>query len=234
MTTALLASAISTMKRVGPGQLYMVPAPAADPGTTASLPATDTTAAQKTEAGYFSLFYGAASADIRRVITGVSPWATLDNTGLDLKIKPSTVKFDSNTAPVYEMVTGIETATADFTFFELEPAHLVDMFGSQASDLMTIAAAAGNAGRQIALLGSQSYNNGNTVLYRFPSSVIPGEFVHYLFPWASMMADLEIKMSKKDEMKAKVTLQLQPSPFLFNSAGNGVVVITDDPNVAHL
>jgi hypothetical protein len=64
--------------------------------------------------------------------------------------------------------------------------------------------------------------------------VVPGEFFHYLLPAASMMADIEIKMSKKDEMKCKVTLQLQPSPYLNNSAGNGVVVITDDPTAAGL
>jgi hypothetical protein len=44
-----------------------------------------------------------------------------------------------------------------------------------------------------------------------------------------MIADLDIKMSKKDDMKVKVTMQLMCSPFLLNSAGFGVVAITDDP-----
>jgi hypothetical protein len=177
------------------------------------------------------LFYGATNKASKKVLNaGVTPWASLDNTGLDLKMKPSVVKFDPNNGPAVEIVTGLESAAAEFTFFEVDPAHLVDLFGSQAADLISVAATTGVAGRKIALLGPQSYNTLYSVMYRIPSSIIPGEFFHYLFRVASVLADIEIKMSKKDEMKVKVTLQLQASPFLFNSAGNGVVVITDDPN----
>lgn len=235
MPITLLASAMSTMKRVGPGQLYFAPAPTTDPGTTTGLPVADTTATEMSTDGYYALFYGAAGAAAKKALTaGVKPWASLDNTGLDLKIKPSTVKFDPNNGPSVEVVTGIESAAAEFTFFEVEPAHLVDIFGSQAADLITVAAASGVAARKIALLGPQSYNTLYTPMYRIPSSIVPGEFFHYLFPVASMNADVEVKMSKKDEMKVKVSLQLQASPFLFNSAGNGVVVITDDPTAAAL
>lgn len=230
MTQSLLASAMPTLKRVGPGHLFMVPAPSTDPGTTTGLPTGDTTAQEKTIDGYYALFFGAAGAAAKQALqAGMADYATLDNTGMDLKLKPSTVKFDQNLAPQFEMTTGLESATAEFTYFEVEPAHLVDLFGSQASDLITVVAATGVAARQIALLGSQSYNLPATVLYRIASSRVAGTFFHYLLPQAYPMANLELKLSKKDELKAKVQLQLQPSPFLLNSAGNGVVVITDDP-----
>jgi len=222
----ILATAISTMKRVGPGQLYLALAPNADPGTATTATTTD---------GYYALFYGATGKASKKALNvGVKPWATLDSSGLDVKIKPSTVTFDPNNGPKVEMVTGIESATAEFTFFEVDPDHLVDIFGSQAADLITVAASTGTAARKIALLGGQSYNTLYSVLYRIPSSLVPGEFFHYLFPCASLLADLEIKMSKKDEMKVKLTLQLQASPFLFNSAGNGVVVVSDDPTAPAL
>jgi len=217
-----LATANSTIKKVGPGQIYLAPAP---------------TTGITNEEDYYKIFFGSTGtlAAAKKVLTGgILPWATLDNTGLDFKVKPSTVKFDPNNGPAVELVTGIESASAEFTFFEVDPAHLVDLFGSQAADLITVAAATGVAARKIALLGPQSYNTLYSVLYRVASSTVPGEFWHYLFPVASIVSDIEIKMSKKDEMKVKVTLQLQCSPFIYNAAGNGVVVITDDPTSAGL
>jgi len=217
-----LTSAAAIYKRVGPGQLYIVPAP---------------TTGITTEEDMYKLFFGSTGtlAAAKKVLSaGIKPWANLDNSGLDLKIKPSKVTFDPNNGPKFDMVTGIDTATAEYTFYDVDPAHLVDLFGSQAADLITVAAATGVAGRSIAMLGPQSYNTPFTVLYRSPSSVIPGEFFHYMFPMVSMIADVEIKLSKKDEVKGKVTLQLQCSPYIFNSAGFGVVVITDDPTAPGL
>jgi hypothetical protein len=217
-----LTSALVNYRRVGPGQLYLLPAP---------------TTGITTEEDYYKLFFGSTgtAAAAKKVITaGLNPYVNIDNSGLDLKIKASTVKFDPNNGPATELVTGIDAATAEITAFDVEPTHLVDMFGSQASDLVTVAAATGVAARKIALLGPQSWNVPYCGLYRMPSQNVPGEFFHYLFPNLLMTPDLDIKMSKKDEMKAKLTFQLMCSPYLLNSAGFGVVVITDDPTAPGL
>lgn len=233
--TGLFGSSNVLMKRVGPGQLYVVPAPTTDPGSTAELPTYATTPTQKSVEGYYAQFYGAANVAAKKVLqAGMNPYLSMDSGGMDLKVKPSTVTFDPLNAPKWEMTTGIDTASAELNFYEVEPSHLVDLFGAQASDLLAVVAAQGVAARKIALLGAQSYNQFYSTLYRIPSSMVPGEFWHYLFPAASMVADLELKLSKKDELKAKLSLQLQPSPFLFNSAGNGVVIITDDPTAPAL
>ena len=217
-----LTSASSIYKRVGPGKIYIVPAP---------------TTGITTEEDYYKLFFGATgtAAAAKKVLTsGVNPWATLDKSGLDLKMKPSTVTFDPNSDTKSKVITGIDEAEADFTFYDIDPPHLVDIFGSQAADLIAVAAATGVAARNIALLGPQSYNIPYTVLYRFASMVVPGEFVHWLFTNVLFIPEIDTKMSKADEMKIKLTLELQCSPFLMNSAGNGVIVITDDPTAPGL
>jgi hypothetical protein len=217
-----LTSALINYRRVGPGQLYLIPAP---------------TTGITTEEDYYKLFFGSTGvmAAAKKVLTaGLKPYVNIDNGGLGLKIKPSTVKFDPNNGPATDLVTGIESATAELTAFDVDPAHLVDMFGSQAADLITVAAATGVAARQIGLLGPQSWNIPYCGLYRMPSQNVPGEFFHYLFCNMLLNADLDLKMSKKDEMKAKLTLQLMCSPYLMNSAGFGVVVITDDPTAPAL
>ena len=223
-----LSSAASSFRRVGPGQIFLAPAPTVSTGFT-------------TEEGYYGLFYQTAANKVA-LLAAMAPWANIDNTGLDLKIKASTVKFDPNIGPAVEVVTGIESATAEITFFDVDPPHLVDIFGSQAGDLIAVAAGTGAAApgtpitgvaaRNIALLGPQSYNIPYCVLYRMQSMNTPGQFFHYLFPNVILTPDLDIKMSKKDEMKAKLTFQLMCSPFLMNSAGYGVVVVSDDPSVS--
>ena len=217
-----LTSASSIYKRVGPGNIYILPAP---------------TTGITTEEDYYKLFFGSTGtlAAAKKVISsGIKPWATLDKSGMDLKVKPSTVEFNPNTGTKSKVITGIDEAEADFTFYDVDPPHLVDIFGSQAADLIAVAAATGVAARNIALLGPQSYNLAYAVLYRFSSMVVPGEFVHWLYPNALFIPDIDTKMSKGDEMKIKITLQLQCSPYLMNSAGNGVIIITDDPTAPAL
>jgi len=223
-----ISSQAANYRRVGPGQIYLVPAPNVATGFTS-------------EEGYYGLFYQNPANKVA-LLAAMLPWINLDNTGLNLKIKSSTVKFDPCLGPAVEVVTGIESAQAEVTMFDVDPPHLVDIFGSQAADLIAVAAGTGAtapgtpltgvAARNIALLGPQSYNLPYSVLYRMQSMNTPGQFFHYLFPNVILTPDLDIKMSKKDEFKAKVTMQLMCSPYLMNSAGYGVVVISDDPSIS--
>lgn len=220
-STGMLSSQQINYRRVGPGQLYVAAAPTTDPGAGAGT--------EPTEAGYYAIFY--ADGEAKKVLkAGVVPFLTADNAGLDLKIKPSTVKFAPCVGTTTELVTGIETATAEVTMFEAwDPAKLVDIYGGQAADLITTVAAVGKAARSIALLGPQSYNTPYVAMWRMASPTVPGEFRHYFFPLCTMVPDLELKLNQKDELKSKLSFQLQCSPYLLNSQGFGVVVISDDP-----
>jgi hypothetical protein len=220
-----LSTALINFKRVGPGALYLALAPLVDPGTGTQ---------QSTEEGYYGLFY-TDPAGKKTLKPGVKPFINADKSGINIKIKPSKVSFDPCLGTKTDRVTGIDTASAEVTAYDIyNPSHLVDIYGSQASDLITQVAATGKAARSIALIGPQSYNTAYVAMWRMASPLVPGEFWHYLMTNITMDADLDLKLSKTDEVKSKLGFQLECSPFLFNSAGNGVVLITDDPTAPGL
>ncbi|WP_316415821.1 hypothetical protein [Mesoterricola silvestris] len=206
--------------RVGPGELYLVPAPTADPGT-------DT--ASRVD-GYYALFYGSAGKASKKVLTnGLVPWANLTSGGLNLKITSSTVEFKPNTSPKKKLKTGIEEATAEFEYYDVDPAHLVDTYGSNVLDLITVEAASGIAARKIALIGSDVSNKEYVALFRVPHPELDGEFWHHLMPSVTTIGDLDLKNGKDDPIQAKFSLQLGSSRWLKNAANRGVVLISDDP-----
>lgn len=214
----------TSFKRVGSGQLFLAPAPTADPGT-ATVPTTTD--------GYYALFYGAGGKAAKKTLTGgIVPWGNLTASGMSLKITPSTVEFDQNVGTKKKVVTGIEEATVEFEYFDLTPAHLVDMFGSQAADLIAVASAVGVAGRKIAILGPNANNALYTAMYRMPDPVLAGEFWHWLFPAGNIIGTLDLKLSKKDTYQGKVTMSLEGSPFMNNAQGFPVVAVTDAPDAA--
>lgn len=213
----------NSYKRVGPGQLYLAAAPITDPGAATVASTTD---------GYYALFFGLGKAAKKTLSAGILPWGNLTSSGISLKIKPSTVDFDPNNGPKRTIVTGFEEASVEFEFFDLNPAHLVDMFGSQASDLIAVAAGSGIAGRKIAVVGPSANNASFTVLYRMPDPVLAGEFWHILIPCANIIGELDLKMSKKDALQGKITMSLDGSPFMNNAQGFPVVAIVDSPDAA--
>ena len=56
-----LTTILSSFKRVGPGQLYLAPAPTADPGTATVASTTD---------GYYALFFGSGGKAAKKTLTG--------------------------------------------------------------------------------------------------------------------------------------------------------------------
>jgi len=221
-----LTTIVNSYKRVGPGQLYLAPAPTADPGT--GTPAT-------TADGYYGLFYGAGGKAAKKILTGgVLPYLNSTSGGMNLKIKPSTVDFDPNNGPKKKVVTGIDEAMAELEYYDVDPAHLVDMYGSQAADLISVVAAAGVAGRKIAIIGPSSSNALYAALYRIPDPVLAGEFWHWLLPAVSIIGELDLKLSKKDTLQAKLTLSMEGSPFLNNAQGFPAVAFTDAPDAVAL
>lgn len=219
-----LTTYLNSYKRVGPGQLYLAAAPTTDPGTATPASTVD---------GYYALFYGAGGKAAKKTLTGgITPWCNLTAAGMNLKIKPSTVDFDPNNGPKKKIVTGIEEAMAEFEFYDVNPAHLVDLFGSQAADLIAVAAASGVAGRKIAVLGPNANNASYTAMYRIPDPVLSGEFWHWVLPAGNIIGELDLKLSKKDTLQAKLTMSLEGSPFLNTAQGFPAVAFTDAPDAA--
>ena len=219
-----LATYNGNFQKVGTGQLYLAAAPAADPGSGTLASTID---------GYYGMFYQDAAA--KKIIkVGVYPYCNLTADGLSQKVKPSTVEFDYNNGPKTKMLAGIDEATVEFAFYDVDAGHLKDVFGLATSDVIAVAAAAGKAGRKIAAIGANANYNNVVALFRMPSVLVPGEFDHFLWPLASFIPEIDVKLSKKDAYNVKVTLGLRPSPYAVNAAGNGIICVADTADAAGL
>lgn len=219
-----LATYNGNFQKVGTGQLYLAAAPAADPGSGTLASTID---------GYYGLFYQDAAA--KKIIkVGVYPYCNLTADGLSQKVKPSTVEFDYNNGPKTKMLAGIDEATVEFAFYDVDAAHLKDVFGLDASDVIAVSAAAGKAGRKIAAIGANANYNNVVALFRMNSVLVPGEFDHFMWPLASFIPEIDVKLSKKDAYNVKVTLGLRPSPYAVNAGGNGIICVADTADTAAL
>lgn len=210
-----LASANASFRRVGAGKLFLVPAP---------------TSGISSAADYLALFYNTAS-DPKPVNhkTGITPWCNADKSGLSVEIKLSKVAFDPCVGSKTELVTGLDACTATITMYDVDAAHLNDLFGSQTADLLTTAASTGVASSQIALLGPASWNTNYCAMWEMPSQQYPGEFGQYIFPLVNVVGDVSISLGKDKAAELKITLQLSSSPYVLNSGGFGVVALVRDP-----
>jgi hypothetical protein len=219
-----LAALNGNFQKVGTCQLYLVAAPSADPGAGTLASTAD---------GYYGLFYQDAAA--KKVLkSGVTPYCNLTADGISQKVKPSTVEFDYNNGPKTKMLSGIDEASVEFSFYDVDTAHLKDVFGLATADLIAVAAAAGKAGRKIAAIGANANYNNVVAMARMASVLIPGEYDHFLWPLASFVPEIDVKLSKKDAYSVKVTLSLRPSPYALNAAGNGVIMLADTADAAAL
>jgi hypothetical protein len=219
-----LATYNSNFQRVGSGQLYLAAAPSADPGSGTLASTTD---------GYYGLFYQDAAAK-KALKAGIYPYCNLTADGLSQKVTPATVEFDYNNGPKTKMLAGIDEASVEFTFYDVDTAHLKDVFGLAAGDLISVSAATGKAGRKIAAIGANANYNNVVAMFRMPSVLIPGEFDHFVWPLASFIPEIDVKLSKKDAYQVKVTLSLRPSPYATNAAGNGIICFSDTTDAAGL
>jgi len=217
-----LTSINGNFEKVGTGQLYLVAAPSADPGAGTL---------SSTSEGYYGLFY-TTPADKKTLKGGVLPYCSLTADGVAQKITPSVVEFDHNNGPKTKKLAGIEEASVEFSFFDVDANHLKDAFGLAAGDLLAIAAGAGVAGRKIAAIGANVNYTNVAALYRMPSVQVPGEFDHFLWPLANITPELDVKMNKKDAYTVKMTLSLRESPFMTNAAGNGIIMLADTADAA--
>lgn len=207
----------SSFKRVGKGDIFLAAHPAVDPGTATLASTVD---------GYYGLFYTDAAAK-KALKGGVKVLCETTIAGLDVKIKPSIVEFEPNNGPKQKLVTGIEEASAEFSFYDADPAHLAHVFGLDATQLLAVAAAAGKAGRKIAAISPTTATGRFVLMFRMPSVQVPGEFDHVLLPNIRLMPDLELKLSQKDKVEVKVQVSVLADDFAIGADGSGVVAIID-------
>ena len=210
-----LTSVNGSLERTGKGQLYLVSAPVADPGASIALRIT----------GYFNLFYAAGTM---KGTPTVSPWCNMDASGLSIKAKQNTVEYDPNDGSKHPVGIIDCDMSGEFTFADVDPAHLADAFSCTTEEIITIAASTGKGARSQALLGGQSVFNKLTAMYRMPSGLgIAGEYDHFLFPRVIISPDADLKLSKKDMVTVKLKFTALNDIWLKNNAGFGEQCIAD-------
>jgi hypothetical protein len=200
-------------ERHGRGDLFLAPYPAADPGTGTLASTVD---------GYYGLFYQDPVA--KKVLkAGVKPWCNLDGDGIEFTVKEESIESNPNRGLKHKIPVGIDEAGLKLTFLDVDAPHLVDALGLPASQLIAVAAAAGKAGRKIAVMGGSRSTAKYVAMYRMASAMVDGEFDHYLFPRVMSIADATIKLGKKEQVKFGMTLTILDDLYALAADGTGVI-----------
>jgi hypothetical protein len=206
-----LAQANRSYRNAGIGNLFLFPAPTADPGT-------DSTTRVK---GIFALMY---SDDGRKTLKGgVTPWGTHDSGGVEFDVKPRILTYDfGDGSPDDKAQIGVEEATVKLAINDADAAHWADVWGINAADLIAVAATTGKAGRIAALMGNPNSGANYIAIYQQPSLAFPGQFDHFVWPRVSFLTEPKIKFSPKDKVKIDITLQAKGDLFLKATDGSPV------------
>lgn len=219
-----LAAANKNWKNVAIGDFFLFPYPAADPGVSNDL--------------RLNAFFAMLCADpIARkdLKAGITPYGTMDDSGANFKVKVQTQDFPYNDgSPKEKVETGVEEASVELSIYEADPGHWADIWGLQAADILTIAATVGKAARQAALMGAPNNNKKYVAFFRGRSALVPGEFDYYLWPRVSFGGDPDIKLSRKDKLQLKLTLNVLGCLYLKATDGSpvfGVPEIATAPGV---
>lgn len=180
-----------------PGDVFLAPYPAANPGATSA--PTDVLK------GFFGLFYadGQKKADLA---TGVSPWCILKSDGLVLDPKYKVLTVDTN-QPIPQIQAGFypDAVELDLTVTDPSRDKLLEVLSGLTGQKIDTAAAVGQQGQAGLMLGAQTYFTPYTLMFRSPSPLGAG-FEHLLLPklkWDPSSIKLELSKTKLWELKIK-------------------------------
>lgn len=211
-------------ERMGRGQLYVASHPAADLGVTNTA---------RIHA-YKQLFY--VVGDTGTTLTGgVVEFANLKADGLTIQIKQNVVESEPNNGPKHPIGIADTDIELAFELLDVDATNVAAVFGCSASELISIAAASGKAGRKFALVGGQSQFTQKTIMYRMPSVLTPGQFDNVIFPRCVIYGDTELKLGKNaGAISLKVKAKAMPDNWLVNSDGFGESMVWDVADTAAL
>jgi hypothetical protein len=219
----VLGSLNSNIERNSRGFLYVVPIPAV-------LPAGVNLAAKYR--GYFDQFLAAASWT--ELKAGLNPWANITSEGLALKVKQNRLSGDSQAQAKHDIGIIDTDVTAEFTIIDVEPKKFADSFSLDVDELISVAAAAGAPGFDLAALGGQTTVARFMALWRAPDQAIPGQYEMFLLPRITISGDTDLKLNKKDRLEGKLILTSEEDFNLVNAKGHPEKVLYFKPNAAAL
>lgn len=221
---ALFASVNKSFESHAPGKLYLFPYPAADPGGVTPTNATRV-------AGFMALLYG---ADTTYSIPTGTPWGDIDENGCHFAVKTDSLEFGHNDGSVPgKIVSGVKSAGVEFSVYDCDANHWADVFGCASSDLIAIAATATSGARGATLLGLPNSGLKWVAILAVQSAQFPGYFDHYIFPRVNFLTDPDVKLSQKDKISMKVSLNCNGDLYTNTAAGIPVFSIPVITTSAH-
>lgn len=165
--------------------------------------------------------------------TALQPWGDIDENGLQFKIATNDLTFEHNDGSVpSQVVSGIKSADATFSIYDVDANHWADIMGCQPADLVTIAADATHSGSTSALLAFPNTVQKWVVIVQMQSATYGYSDFLILFR-TSFIGDPDIKYSQKDKISMKLKLACNPDLYLSNAAGVpafGMIVTTTAPH----
>lgn len=150
----------------------------------------------------------------------LSPWGMLTAAGFKPKFKQEEVPIDPADGPKYTAFVQSLLTEAEFTFLDVNADHLADALSCASSQLISIAAATGKAGRSRLGVGSERALRLYAAMYRMPSVKFPGEFDHLVIPRVTVALDTDLEFAKGKAVDCKIKLSAQAEPSLI-SPDNG-------------
>lgn len=219
-----IATINKSLKRSGKGELFVFERPTTIPA--------GATIAQKLSALLVSVMY--EDAKLTTLKAGVNAFANITANGFSTKVKQTPLEFESNTDSK-ETIAIIDTdITGEFEFADINPAHIATVMNANQSELISVAAASGSAGREQVGLGAEMYLTPYVLVYKMPSALFAGQFDHYVYTKATWTVDTDLKNSKKEVSTIKVMFSCQGDEYFQAANGLYLKAFADMATVAPL
>ena len=216
---SVLGSLNANIERNSRGFLYLVAIPAVLPA------GVDLEAKYR---GYFDQFLAAASwTDLK---AGVNPYANITAEGLSYKLKQNRLQGESQAQAKHDIGIIDTDATAEFTIIDVDPKKFADVFSLDADELISVAAAAGTPGFDLAMIGGQTTVKRFMALWRAADQAVDGQYEMFLWPRCTISGDTELKLNKKDRVEGKLILTAEEDFNLLNAKGQPEKCLYFKPN----
>ena len=163
---------------------------------------------------------------ILTLVKAATAWGSTTKKGVKYSAKQKTIKFEFGSgAPKEEVSNGWESAELSGSIFEVDPAHIGNVLGLQAADVLSVAATAAAEGRSVAIVGNPDNSVNYMAVVETPSAKIAGAKDYHIYPKVSFVGDPEISYGPDEAMDLAFKLNVKASDFIIDSVGNGAIQV---------
>jgi hypothetical protein len=161
------------------------------------------------EQSFLTQFFTSGTT-LAALATGVAPMGVFDQSGYQVKAKGNLIEFTPLVGSKYPVAISDFEFNIEGVLADIDSAHMQNLFGSTAGEIVTVAPGTGQTGQTITAFGNGKAMKQYTLMLRTPSVLVPigtGTVAAYditIFPRVVVVPELDIKYNKKDPTSAKV------------------------------